>query len=49
LIRNGAIFRAETPTFTRWRGRFIHDISLLQYRIKAKYKQDLLDWVRALP
>jgi hypothetical protein len=49
LIRNGAIFRAETPSFTRWRDRFIHDISLLQYRIKTKYKQDLLDWVRTLP
>jgi hypothetical protein len=27
----------------------MHDISLLQYRIKDKYRQSLLDWVRALP
>jgi hypothetical protein len=49
LVRNGKVFRGERPSFTKWRGKFIHDISLLQYRIKAKHKQALLDWVHGLP
>jgi hypothetical protein len=49
LIKNGKIFNKERPSFTRWRCRFVHDISLLQYRIKDKHKKSLLDWVKALP
>jgi hypothetical protein len=49
LIRNGKFFSNERPSFARWRGRFIHDFTLLQYRVKEKYRQALLDWVRALP
>jgi hypothetical protein len=49
LIRNGKIFRQEKPTFAKWRGKFIHDISLLQYRIKAKHRDGLLDWIKGLP
>jgi hypothetical protein len=49
LIRNGKIFRHEKPTFAKWKAKFIHDISLLQYRIKSKHKEALLDWIKSLP
>jgi hypothetical protein len=49
LLRNGKIFSAEVYSFTKWKGKFIHDISLLQYRLKQKYKDRLLDWIRSLP
>jgi hypothetical protein len=49
LLRNGMIFWQEKPTFGRWRSKFIHDMSLLQYRIKAKHKNKLLDWIASLP
>ena len=46
--RNGKIFQHERPTFARWRASFIHDISLLQYRIKAKFKDSFLAWISSL-
>jgi hypothetical protein len=49
ILRNGKIFNGERPTFARWRARFIHDISLLQYRIKAKFRDSLLTWNSSLP
>jgi hypothetical protein len=49
LIRNGKIFKSERASFAKWRGKFIPDIFLLQHRIKVKYRQSLLDWVKALP
>jgi hypothetical protein len=50
LLRNGKIFSVEAYSFTRWKGKFIHDISLvLQYRIKGKYKDRLIAWIRSLP
>jgi hypothetical protein len=47
LIQNGKNFRQEGPTFGRWKAKFIHDISLLQYRIKTKHREGLLAWIRA--
>jgi hypothetical protein len=35
--------------FAKWKAKFIHDISLLQYRIKAKHKEGLLTWIHNLP
>jgi hypothetical protein len=49
LIRNGKKIRQEKPTFAKWRSKFIHDISLLQYRIKAKHRDSLVDWIKGLP
>jgi hypothetical protein len=46
--RNGKIFRQERPSFGSWRSGFIHDISLLQYRIKAKFKDRLFSWISML-
>jgi hypothetical protein len=49
LLRNGKIFQNERPTFAKWKAKFGFDISLLQYRIKAKNKDALMQWVNALP
>jgi hypothetical protein len=49
LLRNGKIFRNERPTFAKWKCNFIHDISLLKYRIKAKFLDSLSDWISSLP
>jgi hypothetical protein len=49
LIRNAKIFQNERPTFTRWKCKFVHDMTLLQHRIKQKYKVELLDWIESLP
>jgi hypothetical protein len=49
LLRNGNIFRHERPNFAKWRGKFIHDITLLQHRIKAKHRSSFLAWIAALP
>jgi hypothetical protein len=49
LIRNAKIFRGEKPTFARWKAKFVHDMLLLQHRIKDKHRQALLDWIQALP
>jgi hypothetical protein len=46
--RNGRIFQHERPTFARWRAGFLHDISLLQYRIKSKHRDSLLNWISNL-
>jgi hypothetical protein len=49
ILRNGKIFRNEKCSFTKWRSKFIQDITLLQYRTKAKHKDSLLAWIRSLP
>jgi hypothetical protein len=49
LVRNGKIFRHERPTFAKWKAKFIHDITLLQYRIKSKHKEVFLLWISSLP
>lgn len=46
--RNGKIFQHERPTFARWRSNFVHDVTLLQYRIKRKHKAALLTWISSL-
>jgi hypothetical protein len=47
--RNGRIFENERPTFARWKCNFVHDITLLQHRIKVKHRDSLLTWVHSLP
>src|SRR3954464_15674019 len=48
-LRNDKIFRHINPTFSRWRQGFVHDISLLGYRIKPRFKEDLFRWIDYLP
>jgi hypothetical protein len=49
LIRNAAIFRGDRPTFARWKASFVHDMVLLQHRIKVKHRSSLLAWISSLP
>nr|XP_040258456.1 uncharacterized protein LOC120975813 [Aegilops tauschii subsp. strangulata] len=49
IIRNAKVFWHERARFNKWRSAFIHDISLMQYRVKAAYKDDLLRWISFLP
>ena len=48
-VRNDKAFRHVHPTFGQLRNGFIHDITLLSHRIKARYKDDLLKWIDFLP
>ena len=48
IIRNAKVFRHERARFNKWRSAFVHDISLMQYRVKAAYKDDLLRWISFL-
>jgi hypothetical protein len=43
--RNGKIFRNERSSFSGWRSSFLHDMSLLMYRIKRKHHEDLKAWI----
>ena len=49
ILRNAKVFRHERAGFNKWRRAFIHDISLMQYRVKPAYKDDLLRWISFLP
>ena len=49
LQRNGAVFRNERPTFGKWKGGFVHDMTLLRYRIRPKHVDSLMAWLEALP
>lgn len=49
LQRNGKIFRWERPSFSRWRSGFVHDLSLLRHRLKAKHLKGFLAWIDSLP
>jgi hypothetical protein len=49
LIWNAKFFNQERPSFARWKSKFVHDMYNLQYRIKAKLKDKLLDWLKDLP
>ena len=49
IIRNARVFRHERQSFNKWRSAFIHDITLMQHRVKARYKEDLLKWISFLP
>jgi hypothetical protein len=46
--RNGLIFQGERPSFFGWRRSFMHDISLLEHRIKKKYLKTFLAWIGSL-
>ena len=48
LQRNARVFQMERPSFARWKTLFVHDLSLLSYRIKCKYKGALLAWIEGL-
>jgi hypothetical protein len=49
LIRNAKIFHNETPTFAKWKCKFIHSISLLKHRIKQKHLDSFSSWITSLP
>jgi hypothetical protein len=49
ILRNAKIFRGERPTFARWKAGFLHDVWLLRHRIKVKYRDKFLDWIKTLP
>jgi hypothetical protein len=49
IIRNEKNFRSERSSFTKWRSKFIHEITLLQYRIKVKHRDSFLSWIKSLP
>jgi hypothetical protein len=49
LLRNGKISRNERPTFAKWKCNFIHDTSLLKYRIKGKFVDSFTSWISSLP
>ena len=42
ITRNAKVFRNERPSFNRWRGAFVHDISLLAHRIKPRSRDELI-------
>ena len=39
--RNGKKIEAKRPSFTAWKREFIHDISMLEHRIKSKHHSAL--------
>jgi hypothetical protein len=43
------IFRSERSCFTKCRTKFIHDMSLLQCRIKDKHRDSFLSRLKSLP
>ena len=49
LVRNAKCFKHVRPSFAKWRVGFIHDITLLSYRIKPRFKDQLLRWIDFLP
>jgi hypothetical protein len=49
LLRNGQIFRNERPTFAKWKACFVHEISLLKYRIKSNHLDSFTRWISSLP
>ena len=42
MIRNDKWFRHVRPSFAKWRVGFVHDLTLLSYRIKPRLKDQLL-------
>ena len=49
IVRNAKVFRHERPSFNKWRSAFIHDITLMQHRIKHVFRDELLRWISFLP
>ena len=48
-IRNGRIFRNERHSFGKWKAAFIHDLTLLRFRLKKKHVDSFLSWISSLP
>ena len=46
--RNGWIFENVRPSFNSWKRNIIHDISMLEHRIKSKHVQSLKAWIGSL-
>ena len=46
--RNAWIFKDIRPTFRGWKAGFVHDASLLKYRVKAKVLPLLESWLNSL-
>ena len=46
--RNDKIFEAKKPSYAAWKREFIHDVSMLRHRIKAKHHAALLAWIGSL-
>ena len=49
IVRNAKVFRHERPSFNKWRCAFIHDITLMQHRVKQVFRDVLLRWISFLP
>ena len=49
LQRNSKVFRNERPTFSRWKNGFVHDMTLIRFRLKAKHVSSFLTWLDGLP
>ena len=49
LIRNAKVVTHIRPSFNHWRRTFVHDMSLLSFRIKPRFKDSLVRWVTSLP
>jgi hypothetical protein len=47
--RNAKIFEHVRPTFAKGKANFVHDLYLLQHRIKTKFRAGLLSWIENLP
>ena len=49
MLRNAKCLKHERPSFARWRVGFIHDLTLLSYRINPRFRDELLRWFDFLP
>jgi hypothetical protein len=45
--RNDIIFRNQSASLARWRIRFLSDLELHKYRVKAHLVQPLLNWIHS--
>jgi hypothetical protein len=49
IVKNFQIqISGERPTFFGWRRGFLHDISLLERRIKKRHLNSILAWIGSL-
>jgi hypothetical protein len=47
--RNDVIFRNQGPRIGRWWVRFMSNLDIHKYRVKAHHVQPLLDWITSCP
>ena len=47
--RNGLIFKHIKPTFRGWKALFVHEVTLLKYRVKVSLVPSLSSWLDNLP